>query len=289
MKISNANSKVWLITGVSSGLGREIAKVAAEHDDIVIGTLRKESQFQAFYDLVPGHTQPIQMDVTVSEQIDEVVEKVIRDYGRIDVLVNNAGFGLIGAAEELSDAEARAQFETNFWGAVNLTKAVLPHMRERQEGRIIQISAIGGFAPFPGMSVYGASKIALEGFSDSLAAEVAPFGIKVSSILPGPMRTEWAGSSLQTAKRSIAAYDSSVGKFKNFLASIDGKQPWSPYKTAGVIYEAALSEEIPSRLFIGDMAVEHADKKITQLQNDLSNWREQALSTKFDEVTEPSH
>ncbi|MEO1050734.1 MAG: oxidoreductase [Bacteroidota bacterium] len=279
------SNKVVLITGVSGGLGRNLAEVAAKQGHTVIGTLRKEDQFADFENLVPGKTFPIKLDVTNATERENVIRSVIDNYGQIDVLINNAGFGLIGAAEEFSEEEARQQFETNFWGAALLTSTVLPHMRERGSGNIIQISAIGGFVPVPGMTYYGASKIALEGFSDSLAAEVAPFGIKVMAVLPGPMRTNWAGSSLKSPHKQLEAYNDTVGKFKGFLASIDGKQPWSPYKTAEAIMEAAFSENAPSRFFVGDYALENADKQITKISNDIENWRSLAESTKIEETT----
>ncbi|WP_367868659.1 SDR family NAD(P)-dependent oxidoreductase [Pedobacter sp. WC2423] len=283
------NSKVWLVTGVSTGLGREIAKVAAENGNIVIGTLRNENQFSEFYDLVPGKTHPIKMDVTKSSDITAGINQIISEYGQIDVLVNNAGFGLIGAAEEFSEEEARQQFDTNFWGAFNTTTSVLPQMKLQKQGKIIQITAIGGFAPFPGMSVYGASKSAVEAFSASLALEVAGFGIGVMSVLPGPMRTNFAGGSLKSPAKVLPEYEESVGGFKDFLASINGKQPWSPYKTAQVIYEASQSDNAPTRLFIGDLAVEGAGKVIATLSSDLSNWKKQALSTKFDDAPLTTH
>ena len=283
------NSKVWLVTGVSTGLGREIAKVAAENGNIVIGTLRNENKFADFYELVPGKTHPIKMDVTNGADIKAGISQVISEYGQIDVLVNNAGFGLIGAAEEFSEEEARQQFDTNFWGAFNTTIGVLPQMKLQKQGKIVQISAIGGFAPFPGMSVYGASKSAIEAFSASLALEVAGFGIGVMSVLPGPMRTNFAGGSLKSPLSELPEYEESVGGFKAFLASINGKQPWSPYKTAQVIYEATQSENSPTRLFVGDMSVQGAEKVIAGLSLDLNNWKKQALSTKFDDASLPNH
>ena len=283
------NSKVWLVTGVSTGLGREIAKVAAENGNIVIGTLRNKDQFADFYDLVPGKTHPIKMDVTSSSDIKTGISEIISEYGQIDVLVNNAGFGLIGAGEEFSEEEARQQFDTNFWGAFNTTIGVLPQMKLQKQGKIVQISAIGGFAPFPGMSVYGASKSAVEAFSASLALEVASFGINVMSVLPGPMRTNFAGGSLKSPSNVLPEYEDSVGGFKAFLASINGKQPWSPYKTAQVIYEASESENSPTRLFVGDLAVENAEKVIAGLTSDLNNWKRQALSTKFDDASLSNH
>ena len=277
------SNKVILITGVSGGLGRNLAEVAAKQGHTVVGTLRKQEQFADFTNLVPGKTFPISLDVTQPEQRDAALQSVIDQYGRIDVLINNAGYGLIGAAEEFNENEARQQFETNFWGAAMLTTAVLPHMRAQGSGHIIQISAIGGFVPVPGMTFYGASKLALEGFSDSLAAEVAPFGIKVMAVLPGPMRTNWAGSSLKSPEKQVAAYDETVGKFKGFLASIDGKQPWSPYKTAEAIVEAAFDENAPFRFFVGDYALENGDKQIDRITNDIEHWRELAQSTKIQE------
>ncbi|MBV6647864.1 MAG: SDR family NAD(P)-dependent oxidoreductase [Cyclobacteriaceae bacterium] len=277
------SNKVILITGVSGGLGRNLAEVAAKQGHTVIGSLRKEQQFADFEGLVPGKTFPIKLDVTSEQDRQNAIQSVIDTYGQMDVLINNAGFGLIGAAEEFSEEEARQQFETNFWGAALLTAAILPHMRERGTGNIIQISAIGGFVPVAGMAYYGASKIALEGLSDSLAAEVAPFGIKVMAVLPGPMRTNWAGSSLKSPKKQIAAYDDTVGKFKGFLASIDGKQPWSPYKTAEAILEAAFAENAPFRFFVGDYALENADKQLRKITDDLDNWRSLAQSTKIEE------
>ncbi len=280
-----SNSKIILITGVSGGLGRNLAEVAAKLGHTVVGTLRKESQFEDFKNLVPGHTFPVKMDVTMEEERNKALEWILDQYGHLDVLINNAGFGLIGAAEEFSEEEARQQFETNFWGAALLTMAVLPHMREQGGGNIIQISAIGGFTPVPGMSFYGASKIAIEGLSDSLAAEVEPFNIKIMTVLPGPMRTNWAGASLKTPEKELEAYSETVGKFKGFLNSIDGKQPWSPYKTAEAIMEAAFSENAPFRFFVGDYALEHADEQMAKISKDLENFRELAQSTKIEEAT----
>ncbi len=277
-----STEKVILITGVSGGLGRDLAEVAAKQGHTVVGTLRKESQFSDFENLVPGKTFPIKLDVTNPQERNNVVGTVLERFGRIDVLINNAGFGLIGAAEEFNEEEARQQFETNFWGAALLTSAVLPHMRNQGGGNIIQISAIGGFVPVPGMTFYGASKIALEGFSDSLAAEVAPFNIKVMAVLPGPMRTNWAGSSLQSPVKELEAYNDTVGKFKGFLNSINGNQPWSSYKTAEAIMEAAFTENAPFRFFVGDYALENGDKQLHRITTDINNWRELAQSTKIE-------
>ncbi len=279
-----SDSKIVLLTGVSGGLGRNLAEVLAKQGHTVIGSLRKKDQFKDFEDLVPGKTFPVMLDVTIDEQREKAVAQVLATHGRIDVLINNAGFGLIGAAEEFSEKEARQQFDTNFWGAVMMTRLVLPAMREQGHGQIIQISAIGGFTPVPGMTFYGASKIALEGFSDSLAAEVSPFNIKVMTVLPGPMRTNWAGNSLRTPEKELSAYDETVGKFKGFLNSIDGKQPWSAYKTAEAIVEAAFSEDMPFRFFVGDYALQHADEQLEKIKKDLERWRKLAQSTKIEEA-----
>ncbi len=277
-----STKKVILITGVSGGLGRDLAEVAAKQGHTVVGSLRKESQFSNFENLVPGNTFPVKLDVTNAQERDNAVNTVVDRFGRIDGLINNAGYGLIGAAEEFSEEEARRQFETNFWGAALLTSAVLPHMRNQGSGNIIQISAIGGFVPVPGITYYGDSKIALEGFSDSLAAEVAPFGIKVMAVLPGPMRTNWAGSSLQSPAKEVEAYNDTVGKFKGFLNSINGNQPWSSYKTAEAIMEAAFAEKAPFRFFVGDYALENGDKQLDRLTTDIENWRTLAQSTKIE-------
>ena len=184
--------KVWLITGCSTGFGRELAKIAAAKGDFVVGTLRKESQIEEFESLSPGKITAIILDVTNPEQIKEGVDKAVQMHGKIDVLVNNAGYGVLGSVEEVTEEAMQSQFNVNVFGAVRMIKAVLPYMRRQRKGHILNITSIAGLNGFPGVGIYNGSKFALEGIGEALAAETSHLGIKVTNIEPGPFRTDWA-------------------------------------------------------------------------------------------------
>ena len=276
-------SKIWLITGVSGGLGRALAHEVALQGDIVFGTLRKASQVEEFNQLVHGKTFGLELDVNNHLRIEQMVTHILDQFGKIDVLVNNAGYGLFGAIEEISMEEARQQMETNFFGALAMTQAVLPVMRRERSGHIVQISSMAGIRSSPGMGLYNASKFALEGFSEALALETQALNVKVTLVEPGPFRTLWAGASSVRSKKVIEAYNDTAGQLINTINSYTGTQPGDPAKAAKAIIKAVKSEHPPLRLALGKIALEAIRKKISQLGKNYDEWEQVSLDTSFDE------
>ena len=277
------NQKIWLITGVSSGFGRCLVEQAVARGDYVIGTVRKSSDADAFNRDFAGRAEAILMDVDKPAQIRAGVAGVLAKHGRIDVLVNNAGYGLFGAVEEASEAEARAQMETNFFGPLELTKAVLPSMRAAKHGYIVQISSIAGFRSNPGLGLYNASKFALEGFSEALALEVAPLGIKVLLVEPGPFRTKWAGGGSRDVAQQIADYAPTAHAMAKIIHGYDGNQPGDPVKGAKLMIEALFSATPPLRLPLGKSAIDRMKGKIADLSKEIAAWEAESFATDFDE------
>jgi NAD(P)-dependent dehydrogenase (short-subunit alcohol dehydrogenase family) len=278
----NTSNRIWLITGVSGGLGRALAKEAAMQGEIVYGTLRKPEQIAAFNELVPGKTFGIQLDVNNHEQIKSVVEQIITQSGRLDVLVNNAGYGLFGAIEELSMEEARMQMETNFFAVLAMTQAVLPILRKQRSGHILQISSMSGLRANSGTGLYNASKFALEGMSEALALELQPLNIRLTLVEPGPFRTDWAGSSSVSAKNKIEDYELSSGARLRLLQSTSGKQPGDPAKAAKAILMAVNSEHPPLRLLLGKVALDAVRDKFRTVEEEFSKWEDISLGTSFE-------
>lgn len=275
--------RIWLITGISSGLGKALARSVMENNDFVIGTFRNQAQVDVFNQRHFGSGFAINLDVTDEGQIERVVKEVISKYGKIDVLVNNAGIGFVGAIEEASIEEVRNVLEVNLMGALKLTQTLLPFMRKEKGGHIIQISSHGGIKAFAGFGIYNASKFALEGFSEALAQEVSPLGIKVSIVEPGPFRTNFAGSSLGKAKAVIDDYAETAGAFRAKLASVDGKQEGDPEKAAIAIIDLVRSEVKSSlRLPLGKTALATINMKIDSLKADLEVTRAIAEQTVFE-------
>ena len=279
----NTSNRIWLITGVSGGLGRALAKEAAMQGEIVYGTLRKPEQIAAFNELVPGKTFGIQLDVNNHEQIKSVIEQIITQSGRIDILVNNAGYGLFGAIEELSMEEARMQMETNFFAVLAMTQAVLPILRKQRSGHILQISSMSGLRANSGTGLYNASKFALEGMSEALALELQPLNIRLTLVEPGPFRTDWAGSSSVSAKNKIEDYELSSGARLRLLQSTSGKQPGDPAKAAKAILMAVNSEHPPLRLLLGKVALDAVRDKFRTVEEEFSKWEDISLGTSFEE------
>ncbi len=263
--------RIWFITGVSSGLGNALSKVVMEAGDYVIGTLRKERQVNEFNSQQKGKGHAYLLDVTDHRAIENVVQRVKEDFGKVDVLVNNAGVGFIGAIEESSMEEIRQAFEVNFFGALKITQEVLPIMRKNSHGHIIQISSHGGIKAFGGFGVYNASKFALEGFSEALQQEVQPLGIKVSIIEPGPFRTKFAANGLIEAKRTIPDYDGTAGVFREKLKGVNGRQEGNPLKAAKAILDLANSENPSLRLPLGAIAVKTIGMKLDSVREDLKS------------------
>ncbi|MCB9336886.1 MAG: SDR family NAD(P)-dependent oxidoreductase [Lewinellaceae bacterium] len=274
-------NKTWFITGISSGLGKALAEAVIAHGDFVIGTFRQAEQVADFNQKNAGKALAVQLDLTNPIQIRQAMAIVGAQSGRLDVLVNNAGFGFAGAIEEAGDAEMRAVFDANFFGTMQLTQAVLPLMRRQRNGHIFQISSHSGFKGFPGFGVYGASKFALEGASEALAAEVAPLGIRLTIVEPGPFRTGFAGKAFQQANNHIADYDGTAGIFRQKIKAVDGKQEGDPAKAAQAIIRICESENPPLRLVLGKVAVGTVTAKLQSVQADLDAWREVAERAVF--------
>ena len=277
-----AARKVWFVTGASSGFGRAIAEAALSRGDAVVATARRIDALGGLVEAAPeGRVLALGLDVTDEGQIDRAVEEAASRFGRVDVLVNNAGHGSVGAVEELSMEELRGVFETMFFGAVALTKAVLPGMRERRSGAIVQVSSFGGQVAYPGFGAYCASKFALEGLSEALRAEVAPFGIEVLIVEPGAFRTGFGGGSMQRS-REIEDYRASVGPTREAVDGMDGSQPGDPRKAARAILAALDAEETPLRLPLGSDAVEGIRDKLESVRAEIDAWEALALDTALD-------
>ena len=280
--MGHINNKTVLITGVSSGLGRALAQKILERGGRVAGTLRNRSQMADFEALASGRAVAIEMDITNSQQVQAGIEKAIAAFGRIDVLANNAGHGLVGAVEETSDEEAQRMLDTNFLGSLRVTRAMLPHMRQQQSGHIINYSAIGGFTGFPGLGVYSAAKAAVDIMSEALAKEVKPFGVDVTILTVGIFRTDFAGRSLQHTKQILDAYqETPAGKFRGFIDNLSGNQPNDPQLAAEAIIKLIESDEPPLHLALGNDALKTIQDKIEQLQQDVRAWQEVSASTAF--------
>lgn len=275
-------SRNWLITGVSSGLGRAIAEAALADGGYVVGTLRKPEQAAEFESLAPGRAIALQLDVTDREKIASTIPDVLERIGTLDVLVNNAGYGINGALEELSDADIDHCIATNLVGPMTLIRAVLPHMRERRRGDIINVSSISGFVGYPGLTAYTAAKFGLSGFSESLAKELAPFGIRVMVVEPGAFRTKFAQGSLVQAKRIIEDYAKTpAGYSRKHMASYGGTEEGDPDRLAAALMALLGGDELPITFVAGPDCVAAKRKVHTRGLQDLDRWGELGSSLVF--------
>ncbi len=282
------NEKVWFITGVSSGLGKQIALTVLSKGAIVVGTFRKQEQIESFNKEVPGRSFGVLVDVCEKETIINGIQKTINDFGRIDVLVNNAGYGLMGSIEEISDEEVRRQFEVNVFGVLTTIREVLPSMRKQRSGHIINVTSIAGRIGSQGLGIYNASKFALEGAGEALAAEVKPLGIKVTNVEPGPFRTEWAGSSATYDNTKIDDYDETVGERIRSLQALSGNQPGDPKKAAEAIYKLNLLEEPPVHLPMGKIAYQVFENVLNNLKDELKQHEDLGKELDFETETATS-
>lgn len=271
--------KVWLITGCSTGFGRTLAEAVLKKGDYLLATAREPEQLRTLIEPYPETAKAVRLDVTLAQDIQAAVDMAIATFGRIDVLVNNAGYGLIGALEEVSDIDIRQQFETNFFGALNLMRSVLPVMRQQGRGHIVNLSSTAGLVGFGGSSIYCATKFALEGASEALAKEVESFGIKVTLIEPGAFRTDFNGRSLATAKQFIDAYAPVSGATLQWFKQMDGQQPGNPAKAAQAILQAVESPHPPMRLALGTDAMSLIQEKLEWVKIDLNAWHQVTVST----------
>lgn len=266
--------KVWLITGCSTGFGRELAKEALQAGYKVVVTARNITDIQDIVNSNAENAVAVTLDVTSKQNIKEAVNKAVDVFGRIDVLVNNAGIGYFGAIEESDEAEVRKMFEINFWGLTDVTREVLPVMRKQKSGHIINVASIGGLVAFPAVGYYNATKFAVDGLSESLAKEVGPLGIKVTVIAPSGFRTDWAGRSANNATVTIEDYAATAGQNKNAIRGYSGNQPGDPVRAAQAIIKVTETENPPLRLLLGAAALRGARNKINDLKKDIDAWEE---------------
>ncbi len=267
-------SKVWFITGCSTGFGRSLAQEVLQNGERVAVTARNTDDIQELVNQFPETAFAIQLDVTNPEQVKNAVQQALDKFGRINVLVNNAGIGYFGALEESEEAEVRRMFEINFFGLAAVTNAVLPSMRAQRSGHIINISSVGGMVAFPGIGFYNASKFAVTGYSEALAKEVGALGIKVTVIAPSGFRTDWAGRSANDTKVVIADYEATAHANLNTIRKASGNQPGDPVRAAQAIIKVVESATPPLRLMLGVGALKGIRNKIAELQNDIDTWEE---------------
>ena len=273
-------AKVWLITGSSRGLGRALAEAVLESGDVLVATARKPEQLGDLVSRFGNRVRAVALDVTSESAAHDAIAAADASFGRLDVLVNNAGYGDVGSIEDTSLADFRAQIETNLFGVINVTKAAIPLMREQHAGHIIQLSSIGGRIGPTGRAPYAAAKWGVEGFSEVLAKELAPLGIKVTIVEPGGFRTDFAGAST-TIREGRPEYAETVGKVAHFQRDYDGKQPGDPARAAAVIVHLASLGAPPLRLLLGSDAVNAAEKvDLARLEADRE-WRALSVSTDF--------
>jgi NAD(P)-dependent dehydrogenase (short-subunit alcohol dehydrogenase family) len=273
--------RVWIVTGGSSGFGREIAYAALSHGDRVVATARRRERLEDLVREAPERVHALALDVTDPEEVRRAVEEVLERFGRVDMLVNNAGHGQVGAVEETTEEELRGIFDVHVFGPAALVRAVLPTMRRQGSGAIVQISSFGGQVAYPGFSAYCATKFALEGFSEALAPEVAPFGIKVLIVEPGAFRTGFSGGALAQSQ-SMPEYAETVGPTREMITGINGTQPGDPAKAAQAILTALDSDDTPLRLPLGADAVEGIRGKLDSVRDELDRWVNVSVSTAFE-------
>ncbi|MCP1437116.1 NAD(P)-dependent dehydrogenase (short-subunit alcohol dehydrogenase family) [Erwinia persicina] len=273
------SAKTILITGVSSGFGRALAQEALATGHRVIGTVRSREAQQAFEALNSQRAFGRLLDITDFERIDEVVAEIESTVGPVDVLVNNAGYGHEGIMEESSLAEMRRQFEVNVFGAVAMIKAMLPGMRQRRHGHIINIASMGSFITMPGISYYCGSKFALEGISETLSKELALFNIYVTAVAPGSFRTDWAGRSMVRSARSISDYDALFDPIRQAREEKSGNQPGDPVKAAHAMLAIIESQNPPTHLLLGSDALSLVRQKLAALGKEIEQWEEITRST----------
>ena len=273
--------KTFLITGVSSGLGRAFSQGALSAGHRVIGTVRRQGDAEAFAALAPERAHPVVLDVTDYADVSAAVIDAERRHGPTDVLVNNAGYGHEGVLEESSINDLQRQFAANVFGPVAMIQAVLPGMRDRRRGHIVNVTSMGGFITMPGISFYCGSKFALEGISEALGKEVASFGIRVTALAPGQFRTDWAGRSMDRTPRSIADYDAVMDPIRAARQGKSGNQPGDPAKAAEALLALVEAEHPPMRLFLGEDALGLVGQKLDAMRAEIAAWDSLSRSTNF--------
>ncbi|MEV0091604.1 oxidoreductase [Streptomyces sp. NPDC050738] len=271
---------VWFVTGASRGLGAEITRQVLDRGHSVIATARDAAAVLDAYPDQPEGLLAVSADVTRQEELEGAVQAGIAAFGRIDVVVGNAGYGLVGAVEEVSDKAARDLFDVNVFGVLNTLRATLPTLRAQRSGHVLNISSVGGFATAPGVGLYGATKFAVEGISEALHGELAPLGVHVTIVEPGGFRTDFLNAaSLHVEPASIEDYTAGAGPVREAMGRNDGLQPGDPVKGVKAIVDITEAAEPPLRLQLGADAVERVEAKLDLVRRELGEWRHVALST----------
>jgi NAD(P)-dependent dehydrogenase (short-subunit alcohol dehydrogenase family) len=274
--------KTWFITGASRGLGTEMTKAALRAGDRVVAAARNRAALRESLGSDTGHLLGVELDVTDAAQVQGAVDVAVQRFGSIDVLVNNAGYGHLGFFEETTDADVQAQYATNVFGVFSVTRAVLPVMRAARKGRIFNLSSVAGIRGTEFGSLYCSSKFAVEGFSEALAQELAPFGILVTIVEPGPFRTDFlTRQSLRFGGRPVSDYDERRAKVQSSFEQRDGKQPGDPAKLAEALVRLATEANPPIRFAAGSFAVGIIDKKLAAMKAEFDTWRPLALGTDY--------
>ncbi|MFF0629457.1 oxidoreductase [Streptomyces sp. NPDC004296] len=279
--MTDRQSPVWFITGCSTGLGRALATAVLAHGHRAVVTARDPEQVADIVADHAGRALALALDVTDPQQVRAAVGRAEATFGRIDVLVNNAGYGYLAAIEEGEDDEVRALFDTNVFGLIDVTRAVLPGMRARRAGRIVNVSSLGGLAAFGATGYYHATKFAVEGLSESLAAEVAPLGIKVTLVEPAAFRTNWSGPSMRQSALALDDYAATAGARRASTLATYGRQPGDPTRAAAAVIRAVEAEEPPLRLLLGKVALDVVEARIDALKATMDTWREVTLGADY--------
>lgn len=278
---SQQQGKVWFITGASTGFGRVLAEHLITLGANVVATARKVEKVLDIERRAPAQVQALTLDVTKPEQVDGAVGDALARFGHVDVLVNNAGYGLNGAVEEVTEDEYMPMFETNVFGAIRMTRALLPHFRERRQGSILFLSSVGGLIGMPGWGYYNASKFAIEGFGEALANEMAPLGVRVTIVEPGPFRTDFLGRSGVEARTQIPAYAETAGKTREYFRTQAGKQAGDPQRAVEAMIAAVEAPEAPRHLLLGKLALERFRDKLQRFQAEMQQWESVTLGADF--------
>ncbi|CUX70671.1 MULTISPECIES: oxidoreductase [Agrobacterium] len=272
------SGKTFFITGANSGFGLAIATAAIEAGHTVIGTIRSEASREALAKTLP-ELRPVLCDVTDFDRVPVAVRRAEEEHGPVDVLINNAGYGHEGVLEESPIEEMRRQFDVNVFGAVAVAKAFLPRFRERRSGFIVNVTSMGGMITMPGIAYYCGSKFALQGISEVMRSEMAPFGVHVTTLCPGSFRTDWAGRSMVRTERSIADYDTLFDPIREARQAVSGKQLGNPQKLADAVLTLIESENPPPQLLLGSDALRHVTARIERLTQEIEAWKSVTVST----------
>jgi NAD(P)-dependent dehydrogenase (short-subunit alcohol dehydrogenase family) len=276
-------SRTWFITGASTGFGRILAEEVLKAGGKVVATARKHEQIADLEQQYPATAKALALDVTSDSQVNSAVSQAFAQFGQIDVLVNNAGYGIAGAIEETTEAEFRPVFETNVFGLIRVTRAFLPYLRKQRSGHSLNLSSIGGVTASPGWGYYQSTKFAVEGLSEALAAELAPLGIHVTIIEPGPFRTDFLGRSGVAAAQRIPDYDATAGNARQYLDTQSGKQKGDPLRAVHAMMQVVESPNPPLRLLLGVMALQRLRAKLDNWQQEIAAWEPTTVGADFPE------